>query len=258
MERDLKATDVQDNLIRLNKAIAMRGYCSRRKADELIKNGQIKINGMVETNPGRRINPEDKIEINGKKLNKANELIYVLINKPVGYICTLSDPQNRQTVNSLLPPSLQKSRPSPAGRLDYFSEGLLLLTNDGHAIQQLCHPRHHQPKSYEVIIRAVPTAFQLKKIREGLTLSDGIELAPIEINATALPDGNTKLIMTLHQGINRQIRRICADFGWVILKLKRISQGSLQLGSLKPGEWRKLTQKEINALYDSFSNYSKI
>lgn len=234
--------------VRLNRAIAMAGYCSRRKADELIFAGKVKVNGQIELNPGTQVLPEMKIEVEGKTLSGPQEYEYVILNKPAGYICTMKDPQNRPRANDLLPASLKRKRLCPAGRLDFFSEGLLLLTNDGEVIQKLCHPSCHQPKTYEVIVRGEVAEAQLLEMKKGMMLEGKIRLMPVEVSAKKLDSDKTRLIITLHQGINRQIRRMCAQLNLVILKLRRLSQGSLSLGQLKPGKWRKLSASEIAKL----------
>lgn len=234
--------------IRLNKAIADAGYCSRRNADELIFSGKVSINGKTETDPSIRVHGEDKIAINGKELIKSNQSIYVMLHKPIQTVCTVKDPQGRKTVLDCLPRDLLKHRLFPVGRLDFFSEGLLLLTNDGDFANKLMHPRHHQPKTYRVLVRGTPSAADVAIMRKGMVLSDGTPLLPIEIEVEKQSATESIMRMTLHQGINRQIRRMCQDLHLTILRLSRVAQGALVLGGLKPGQFRHLTADEIMAL----------
>lgn len=231
---------------RLNKAIAAAGFCSRRKADELIFAGRVAVNHQEERNPGRQVQPDDTISVDGRLLERKQPFLYYLLHKPVQIVCTLHDPQGRPTVLSLLPEEARKARVYPVGRLDYFSEGALLLTNDGQWANRLMHPRHHIPKEYEVTVRGqVPASF-LEQVRRGMQLSDGTPLLPAKIEARPLRDGaRTLLRITLHQGINRQIRRMCADGGLVILRLRRVRIGHLELGSLPSGRLRSLTPQEV-------------
>jgi len=175
-------------------------------------------------------------------------LIPCVINKPIEVVTTASDPQGRTTVLDLLPEKYKKMRPFPVGRLDYFSEGLLLLTTDGDLCYRLTHPKFHLPKGYRVTVRGrVPDAV-LKTMRSGMTLEDGEKLAPVLIDLKKYTDGKQILDMTLAQGVNRQIRRMFSESDITILKLRRTKQGPLNIGSLKPGKWRELTDRELAAL----------
>lgn len=235
---------------RLNKAIADSGYCSRRKADELIFAGKISVNGIVELNPARRITRNDKISANGKELLGLNNAkYYFMLYKTIHTVCTVSDPEGRSTILDLLPAHLRQIRLFPVGRLDYFSEGLLLLTNDGDFANHLMHPRYHLEKRYLVTIRGKVSEKTLSIMRSGMTLDDdGTPLLPVQVNMNPTFKGNTQLEMILRQGINRQIRRMCQQLGLTILKLKRIAQGTLSLGDLKPGQVRPLNETELAKL----------
>lgn len=171
-----------------------------------------------------------------------------MLHKPVQVICTLHDPQGRPTVLDCLTRSMRRNRVYPVGRLDYFSEGLLLLTNDGALAQRLMHPRHHQPKTYDVLIRGQVPPAALEEMRRGMTLAEGEKLHPVEVESRMQANGHTRLRMILHQGVNRQIRRMCRDLGLTILRLKRIRLGPLELGDLPVGESRFLSRQEIAAL----------
>lgn len=233
---------------RLNRAIAEAGFCSRRKADELIFSGRVCVNGEVETHAGRRVLPKDSIAIDGTPLPGTQRKIYILLHKPVQVVSTASDPDGRPTVLTLLPREYADTRLFPVGRLDYFSEGLILLTNDGQLAQRLMHPRHHLPKEYEVIVRDVVTQKALQTMRSGMRLAEGDELRPVEVTARSMASGCTQLRMILRQGINRQIRRMCRDLGLTILRLRRVAIGPLQLGDLALGRCRPLRETELAAL----------
>lgn len=235
---------------RLNKAIATRGVCSRRKADELIFAGKVKVNGVVENNPARATFESDEIEIDGRAIAAPVEKVYYMLNKPVHRVSTVKDPQGRGTVLDLFPDDIRKKRIFPVGRLDYFSEGLLLLTNDGDLAYKLTHPSFEKDKVYEVRLRGFVSDSALAEMRNGMILSDGTAVAPVKVERRALPRGQTLLTMKLRQGINRQIRRMCEKFDFTILSLKRISEGGVKLGDLKSGQYRALTEQEIAALKD--------
>ncbi len=246
------------NGVRLNKAIAAAGLCSRRKADELILAGQVRINGTLEENPARRVLPGDRIAVNDRELAAAQEYYYLLLHKPVQTVCTVNDPEGRPTVMAYLPPEVRHLRLYPVGRLDYFSEGLLLLTNDGELAQRLTHPRHHQPKTYEVLIRGSVPETALAVMRRGMRLDEGQALLPVDVEAKTAENGNTLLRMVLRQGVNRQIRRMCRDLGLTILRLRRVAQGPLALGNLKPGAARALTTGEVADLRQSVGLPSQV
>lgn len=246
------------NGVRLNKAIAAAGLCSRRKADELILAGQVRINGTLEENPARRVLPGDRIAVNDRELAAVQEYYYLLLHKPVQTVCTVNDPEGRPTVMAYLPPEVRHLRLYPVGRLDYFSEGLLLLTNDGELAQRLTHPRHHQPKTYEVLIRGSVPETALAVMRRGMRLDEGQALLPVDVEAKTAENGNTLLRMVLRQGVNRQIRRMCRDLGLTILRLRRVAQGPLALGSLKPGAARALDPGEVAGLRQSVGLPSQV
>lgn len=235
--------------IRLNKAISRTGYCSRRKADELIFANHVSVNGIICGNPAMRINSDDDIAIDGKSLNRSQtSKIYLMLNKPVQIICTLKDPEGRKTVIDILPEKYRHAGLYPVGRLDFFSEGLLLLTNDGEFANLMAHPKYEHAKCYEVLVRGNVQKEIIKQIEKGVTLNDGTPLLPITISSRKLNNGATLLKMTLSQGVNRMIRKICDKYGLTILKLKRISQGPLKLGQLPTGSCRELTDHELGLL----------
>ncbi len=237
--------------LRLNKALASAGVCSRRKADELILAGAVALNGVTVTEPGTRMDPEhDVLTLNGDPvrppLPEGRDFTYVLLNKPVRVVTTADDPDGRETVLDLLPESLRALRLFPVGRLDYFSEGLLLITNDGDLAHRLTHPRHHLPKVYDVLLRELPTSEQLRRMQTGMRLAEGERLAPME--AELISRRPVMLRLVLRQGVNRQIRRVCRDLRLTILRLTRIALGPITLGDLPPGEARPLSPAEVRAL----------
>lgn len=239
----------QDNSpIRLNKYIAQCGVSSRRGADDLVFAGRVDVNGTVAESPGVKVDPtQDQVRVDGKPISLpgSGKNITLILHKPIETVTTAKDPQGRKTVLDLLPNEVQKMRPFPVGRLDYYSEGLLLLTTDGDLCYRLTHPKYHLPKVYRVTIRGSVPEHIIKKMRSGITLEGGDELAPIKIDAEKPMAGAQVLEMTLIQGVNRQIRRMCDQFDLTILRLRRVKQGPVSLGKLKPGQWRELSAKEL-------------
>ena len=236
-------------LVRINKALADAGICSRRKAEELIVQGLVQVNGHVVTELACKVSPErDVITVQGKTLGVAARRTTLLMHKPVRVVCTASDPEGRQTVLDILPEPWRALRLYPVGRLDYFSEGLIILTDDGPLAQLLAHPRHHLAKVYEVLVRGKVSEAALTTVRRGMTLAEGEKLAPVGVRVLSSQQEQTLLRMTLHQGLNRQIRRMCRDLDLTILKLTRVAQGPLELGDLPVGKVRELKAGEIEAL----------
>jgi len=238
--------------MRLNKALAQAGVCSRRAADELIASGRVTVNGSQPDGMGMAVDPaRDDIRLDGQPVlsQNAETPLYYLLNKPPAVVTTASDPEGRQTVMDLMGAAGKRGRLFPVGRLDFFSEGLLLLTTDGGLANRLMHPSWHLPKVYEVTVRGMPTAQALKTMQSGMTLAEGETLAPIPVRiaGTAGEEG-VVLEMKLIQGINRQIRRMCRDLGLTILRLVRVSQGPIRLGDVPRGKYRPLTSQEVTDL----------
>ncbi len=244
-------TDNHDQHIRLNKVIAQAGICSRRKADELILRGEVRVNGERVVSPGLRVDPvTDRIEVQGRLLlpPAGQDHAYFMLHKPPKIMTTLHDPQGRPTVLDLMPRSAQELRLVPVGRLDFMSEGLLLLTNDGELTHRLTHPSHHLPKLYHVGVNSFPSREILDVMRRGMRLREGERLAPVDVRVLEPTKQGPVLEMTLIQGVNRQIRRMCRDLGLGVRFLRRIAQGPVQLGDLPRGRCRELTTQEIIAL----------
>lgn len=230
---------------RLQKVIAQAGLASRRQAEEWISSGRVLVNG-VPARLGERADPAvDEVIVNGRKLTVAEEKVTLLLNKPRGYISTLKDPQGRALVTELVADVPQ--RLFPIGRLDYNTEGLLLLTNDGELSQHLSHPRHHVPKTYLVKVRGQVTEEKLARLRNGIRLSEGLT-QPAEVANVRCGRGTGWFEMTIREGRNRQVRRMCEAVDLQVVRLKRLSIGFLTLGTLPTGAYRKLSSQEIARL----------
>ena len=222
-------------VMRINKALSLAKIASRRGAEKLILEGRVSVNGVIIRELGIQVMPKDSVEVDGNVVHipyEDKEYSYIILNKPIEYISSVYDPQGRKTVLSLLPLSLRKERVYPIGRLDYFSEGLLLLSNDGELTYKLTHPKYHVEKEYNVTIRSFIDSKKLELLHEGFTLSTGEQLAPMRTRLVQRDKNISIFSIILHQGINRQIRRICADMKWVILRLERLRIGSLSLKDL--------------------------
>ncbi len=241
------AAGTEETGMRLNKYIASTGFCSRRAADELISELRVTINGRPAT-MGDRVTSRDVIRVDGTVIRTEDEVVCLMLHKPVCVVSTARDPQGRKTVLDFVPDRWRHLRLYPVGRLDYLSEGLLLLTNDGELANLLTHPSHNHSKIYEVLVRGQVTQRVLRTLRGGMTLAEGDVTAPCRVEAAPCPDGDTLLTFTLHQGLNRQIRRMCRDTGLMVLRLKRVAEGGLPLGSLAPGQTRLLGHAELDAL----------
>ncbi len=234
---------------RLQKIISAAGIASRRKAEQMITGGLVSVNGQVVTELGSKADIEqDHIRVNGKLLREPERHVYLLMNKPKGYVTTLSDPEHRPTVASLL--RGVKARVYPVGRLDYASEGLLLLTNDGELANRLMKAASHVPKTYLVKIAGTPAAEDLTKLRGGISIraerGGRVRTAPAKIKAIREGD-NPWYEVTLIEGKNRQIRRMFEEIGHHVEKIKRVRYGPLQL-DVPPGEFRKLEPQEVAKL----------
>ena len=225
---------------RLQKVLARVGIASRRACEELIAEGRVRVNGEVAV-LGRRVDVDhDRVELDGVPIGVAPDLVHYLLNKPAGVVTTVSDPQGRPTVIGLVPAT---PRVFPVGRLDAETEGLLILTNDGPLAQLLAHPSHGVEKEYLAEVRGRPSAGAVRRLREGVELEDGIT-APAKISLL----GPNLLRIVIHEGRNRQVRRMCEEVGHPVLRLVRSRIGPLTDRSLRPGRWRTLTQGELRAL----------
>jgi len=232
---------------RLQKLIAAAGVASRRHAEELIAAGRVTVNGEVIKELGTKADPDrDHIKVNGKLINpqlKSREKVYVLLNKPKGYLSSVSDPEGRPLVTELLPPSLGKVH--PVGRLDFNTEGLLLLTNDGEFTNYVTAARNRVEKVYEVKVKGVPADSGIERLRRGITLEDGTRTASAKIKKLHETQTNAWYEVLLHQGRNQQVRRMFELIGHSVLKLRRTRIGFLKDEDLKTGYWRLLTSREV-------------
>lgn len=235
-------------LERLQKIISAAGITSRRASEELILNGQVTVNGVVITELGSKADPScDVITVNGKRLHSGEKRVYILLNKPTGYITALKDSQGRQLVTDLLKDVPE--RVYPVGRLDYNTEGLLLLTNDGEWANRLMHPRHEVEKEYHVRVRGKVVDQQLKRMADGVELEDG-RTAPAVVRLVKDGEQNDWISVTIHEGRNRQVRRMCEAVSLSVVRLKRIRYGALSIGPLKTGQFRYLSDAEARELVD--------
>ena len=228
---------------RLQKWIAARGVASRRAVETMIREGRVQVNGAP-ASLGMCVGPGDEVRIDGRPVQERPPMRYLMLHKPRGYVTTLSDERGRPTVAQLVAGCGE--RVYPVGRLDYDSEGLLLLTNDGALTQRLTHPAHEVDKVYELRVKNYTDA-GLARLREPMTL-DGHRLRPAQVQLLEVGDGRARLRMTIHEGRNRQVRRMCQQAGMTVLRLRRVAEGPLQLGALPPGKWRELTAAERRAL----------
>jgi pseudouridine synthase len=235
---------------RLQKIIATAGIASRRHAEQLITAGEVTVNGKVITELGTKADPEvDHIKVRGKLINPVLQRVektYVLLNKPRGYLSSVSDPEGRPTVVELLPPSL--GRLYPVGRLDFNTEGLLLLTNDGDFTNFITSARNKVEKVYEAKVKGIPDEKSIERLRRGVTLEDGVRTAPAKIRGTGETENNSWFEIVLHEGKNQQIRRMFDVIGHSVIKLRRSRIGRLRDDDLKPGSWRRLSDTEIRML----------
>ena len=224
--------------MRLNAFLARAGVASRRRADELVKAGRVSVNGEL----GRLntvVGAHDVVAVDGKEVARQN-LAYVLLNKPAGVVTTASDPQGRRTVVDLV---AREARIVPVGRLDVDTTGALLLTNDGQLAHRLAHPRYGVEKVYEAELEAEPDAEALRRLAQGVKLEDGLT-APARVRAL----GRRRIELVLHEGRNRQVKRMCAEVGFPVVRLGRPQYAGLEVKGLAPGESRDLTRDEVAAL----------
>ena len=232
---------------RLQKILARSGIASRRKAEDLIIQGKVSVNGVVVKDLGRCYDPEaHEITVNGRRVQPSEDKVYFLLNKPKGYVTTLHDPQKRPIVTSLLPEVSQ--RIFPVGRLDLDTEGALLMTNDGDLAHRILHPRNEVKKTYIAEVKGSPQAGVISRLEKGIML-EGKKTWPAKITVLSQKKQVTKLQITIHEGRKRQIRKMFATVGFPVLQLKRIAYGNLHLGNLKSGKYRRLNEKDIKQIF---------
>ncbi|MFQ6084186.1 MAG: pseudouridine synthase [Candidatus Aminicenantia bacterium] len=232
--------------IRLNKFLSQAGIASRREADRLILEGRVSVNRETVEKLGLKIDPQqDSVEVDRKKVIFKEHLIYVLLNKPKGYIVSLKDPLNRPKVTDLLPPL--KGRIFPVGRLDFNTEGVLILTNDGPLAHRLAHPRYQVEKVYIAEVKGIPDKEKIEKLRKGVYLY-GKKTSPAKVRIITKKGKKAILEIKLCEGRKREVRLMCLAVGHPVIELKRVELGGIRLKGLKSGEWRYLKKSEIESL----------
>ena len=232
--------------IRLNKYLALAGVASRREADRMISEGRVSVNGETVQKLGIQVDEDkDKVAVDGKSVRLAKSDVYMMLNKPPGYLVTAKDPFQRPSIMDLLP--AMKNRVFPVGRLDFDSEGLLLLTNDGDLANRLMHPSYQVIKEYRIRVKPKPDLSTLATLEKGIPL-DGKKTAPAKFRVLATTVKGTLLMAKLHEGRKRELRRMFEYMGIRVISLKRVRLGSLHLGPLKKGKWRHLTREEVARL----------
>ena len=235
-------------LIRLPKYLARSGLASRRAAERLIADGRVKVNGIPVSEPGIRIDiRHDRVEVDNIPVKNTPERKYYLLFKPVGYLSTVRDPFGRPTVMDLFPRNVRKGL-FPVGRLDMDTEGLILLTNDGELAFRLTHPRFRVKKTYQATVKGRPSEGELLRLQKGIILEEG-RTAPAEVKVISAGKKKTVLLITIHEGKKRQVKRMCQAVGHPVISLKRVSYAFLNLDRLHPSDYRGLTGEEIRGLY---------
>ncbi|MCA1596190.1 MAG: rRNA pseudouridine synthase [Chloroflexi bacterium] len=225
--------------------MAGAGFCSRREAEEWIRQGRVTLNGKTATIGQSADLASDRVQVDGRPLTRPGDLVYLLLNKPTGYITTMRDPQGRPTVLELVRSC--GDRVVPVGRLDCDTHGLLLLTNDGDLTFRLSHPSYEIEKVYRALVSGRPDEAAVRDLSRGIMLSDGIT-APARVRLKGARGQNSVVEMGIHEGRNRQVRRMLEAVGHPVLELERVSYGPIRLGSLPSGQWRRLTVEEVEAL----------
>ena len=231
--------------MRLNKYISSSGVTSRRKADELTQNGNVKVNGITIKEMGYQVQEDDIVEVNGQIIKPTKKKVYIALNKPPGYITTVSDEQGRPTVMALV--TDVQERIFPVGRLDYETSGLLIMTNDGEFFNELAHPNKKTKKTYRALVSGTVSNERIAKLRNGVDIG-GYVTAKAWVKLIKQMKTTAVLEITIQEGKNRQIRKMCKAVGNKVIELQRIAIGDVMLGRLKEGHYRKLTQEEIKSL----------
>ena len=231
--------------MRLNKYIAAAGVCSRRKADELIANGNVRINGAVMKEMGYDVADSDTVQVNGRTISAASKKVYVAVNKPLGYITSMDDDRSRATVAELVADIPE--RLFPVGRLDYNTTGLLIMTNDGDLTYTLTHPKHEVWKTYIATVSGVISDNRIARLRKGVDIG-GFVTSPAKVRVIKQMPRHAVVEISIHEGKNRQVRKMFAAGGNKVQELERVSIGDIRLGRLMSGHYRKLTREEIEYL----------
>ena len=238
---------MEDNKVRLQKFLANSGVASRRKCEELILEGKVYVNGKVINELGIKIDPTvDKVEYCGKLIHNTEKLVYILLNKPIGYVTTANDQFNRDTVLNLVK---VKERVVPVGRLDMYTSGALILTNDGDFVYKVTHPKHEITKTYTVTVHGIITNEAVEKLRQGVEIEDYVTRpAKVKILKTDEEKNISRLEIIIHEGKNRQVRKMCEAVGSKVIALHRSKIGDIGVKELKLGSWRYLKDYEVKKL----------
>ncbi len=233
---------------RLQKFLANNGIAARRKCEEYIVDGRVKVNGKVVTQLGVKVNPDkDIVEFDGKVVNKSEKKVYILLNKPIGYVTTAKDQFDRPTVLDLVKVD---EKVLPVGRLDMYTSGALILTNDGEFIYKVTHPKYEVEKTYTVTVKGIVTQEDVEKLTNGVKIDDYISgKAKVKILKTNEEKNFSRVQITIHEGKNREVRKMCEAIGKKVLALHRRKIGNLDVKNLALGNWRYLTKREVEDLY---------
>ena len=233
---------------RLQKYLAKAGIASRRKCEELILDGKIEVNGLVVTELGTKVSEKDIIKYNGKIVKTEEEKVYILLNKPIGYVTTAKDQFNRETVLDLV--KINK-RIVPVGRLDMYTSGALILTNDGEFVNMLTHPKNEVNKTYNVTVKGSVNNEDIIQLQNGVEIDDGYITKPAKVKILKIDEEKniSRIQITIHEGKNRQVRKMCEAINKRVLALHRSKIGNIEVKDLKVGNWRYLTNKEIENLH---------
>ena len=233
---------------RLQKILANAGIASRRKCEELILNGKVEVNGEIVTELGTKVSDKDTVKYNGKIVKPEEEKVYILLNKPIGYVTTAKDQFNRETVLDLV--KINK-RIVPVGRLDMYTSGALILTNDGEFVNMLTHPKNEVNKTYNVTVKGNITKEDVENLQNGIEIDDGYITKPAKVKILKIDEEKniSRIQITIHEGKNRQVRKMCEAINKKVLALHRSKIGNIEVNNLKVGNWRYLTNKEIENLH---------
>lgn len=237
---------MEEQVMRLQKYMARCGVASRRAAEDMIRAGRVAVDGRVVQDMGLSVDGTERVTVDGRLIRPEEKKVVVLLHKPEGYVCTVRDPQGRPTVLSLV--EGVEERVYPIGRLDWDSSGLLLLTNDGDLAYRLTHPRHEIAKCYLALVDGVPSGHELNALRRGVML-DGRPTAPAKVWCAPVNNQVSELEIVIHEGRNRQVRRMCEAVGHPVRALKRIAIGGLALGELPEGAWRHATEQDLALIF---------
>ncbi len=234
-----------ENEMRLQKYMAQCNIASRRSCEKLILDGRVKVNGKVVTELGTKVTDTDVVELDGQVVTEEKKKYYIMLNKPEGFVTTASDEEGRSTVLDLVDDI--SARVYPVGRLDINTEGLLLLTNDGDFTQKITHPKHKLQKVYRAVVSGIPNHFEIEKLERGVYI-DGKKTAPAKAQLISADKSNALVELTIHEGRNRQVRKMFEAIGYKVIYLKRVAIGNIVLGNLPLGKWRHLNPNEVKYL----------